>query len=116
MQIFEIGAKRPLDPKSGPRGPNPQKPDCLGPGESVDTHIVEFSEKSADFFVWSLKALGAKIWTQGLNPLKTDCLGPGKSIHTRSGLTRKKNSTTHFLLEGHLVCHMPKAHIATLIG
>ena len=28
----------------------------------------------------------------------------------------KKNSTTHFLSEGHLDCHMPKAHIATLIG
>ena len=37
-------------------------------------------------------------------------------VHSRSELTREKNSTTHFLLEGHLVCHMPKAHIATLIG
>ena len=45
------------------------KTDCWGPCKSKDTHIVEFSEKSADFFVWSLKALGAKIWTQGLNPL-----------------------------------------------
>ena len=34
----------------------------------------------------------------------------------RSELMRKKNSTTHFLLEGHLVCDMPKAHIATFIG
>ena len=30
--------------------------------------------------------------------------------------TQKKNSTTHFMLEGHLVCHMPKTQIATLIG
>ena len=38
------------------------------------------------------------------------------TLSSRSELTREKNSTTHFLLEGHLVCHMPKAHIATLIG
>ena len=37
-------------------------------------------------------------------------------VHSRSELTREKNSTTQFLLKGHLVCHMPKAHIATLIG
>ena len=32
------------------------------------------------------------------------------------GLKRKKNSTTHFLLEGYLESHIPKAHIATSIG
>ena len=48
----------------------------------IDTHIVEFSKRCADFLIWSLKALGPKIWTQGLNPLKNDCLGPGKSIKT----------------------------------
>ena len=38
------------------------------------------------------------------------------AMSTRSELTEKKNSTTHFRLEGPLICHMPKAHIATLIG
>ena len=64
----------------------------LGPCKSIDTHIVEFSEKSADFLIWSLKALGPKTWTQGLNPLKTDCLGPGKSIHTHIVEISKKNA------------------------
>ena len=50
VQIFEFGSKSPLDPKFGPRGPNHPKTDCWGPGESIDTHIVGFCEKSTDFY------------------------------------------------------------------
>ena len=57
VQIFEFGSKSPLDPKFGPRGPNPPKTDCLGPGESVDTH----------FFLVCL----SPTWMSGPNVTKT---------------------------------------------
>ena len=53
VQFFEFGSKSPLDPKFGPRGPNPPKTDCWGPGESIDAHIVGFGEKI--FFLQKVK-------------------------------------------------------------
>ena len=53
-----------------------------GPGESIDTHIEGFCEKTVDFLIWCQKALGPKIWTWGPNHLKTDCWGPCESIDT----------------------------------
>ena len=46
MQIFEFGAKRPLDPKFGPGGPNHLKTDCLGPGESSRDRYARIYDKN----------------------------------------------------------------------
>ena len=37
------------------------EPDCWGPGKSIDTHIVGFSEKIACFFIWGQWALD--LWS-----------------------------------------------------
>ena len=71
-----------LGPKIWPQGPNHLITDCWGPGESIDTHIEGFCEKTVDFLIWCQKALGPKIWTWGPNHLKTDCWGPCESIDT----------------------------------
>ena len=55
---------------------------CWVPGESIDTHIVGFCEKIADFLIWGQRALGPKIWPQGLKHLINYSWGPGESIDT----------------------------------
>ena len=47
--IYLIFSQRPLGPKIWQQGPNYLKHDCLGPGESIDTHLVGFCEKIAIF-------------------------------------------------------------------
>ena len=49
---FLIWHQKALGPKFGPRGQSHPKNDCWGPAESIDTHIVGFFEKSADFWIW----------------------------------------------------------------
>ena len=71
-----------LGPKIWPWGPNHLRNDHWGPGESIDTHIVGFCEKIADFSIWSQMALGPKIWPQGPKHLINDSWGPGESIDT----------------------------------
>ena len=65
MQIFELGAKRPMGQKFGPQGANHLRNHCWDPGESIDTYIVGFHDKSADFLIWCQKVLGPNIWTLG---------------------------------------------------
>ena len=91
MNLEPNGSKSPLDPKFGPRGPNPPKIDCWGPGESLDTHIVGFWGQSAEFWIWCQKSLGSKFGPRGPNVPKNGCLGPGETIYTKKVRFDEKN-------------------------
>ena len=54
-------------------------------------------------------SLAARFFLRGAN------YGQVYAYTVNRSLYKVKISTTHFLLEGHLLCHMPKAHIAILI-
>ena len=91
----------PKGPYLGPQDPSHPKNDCCGPGESIDTHIVRFCEKSADFWIWGQRALGPKIWPRGPNHLKNDCWGPGESLDTH--IVRFCEKIADFLIWGQRV-------------
>ena len=67
LQIFEIGAKRPLGHKFGPRGLNCLKNDCWGPGDSI---LWGFVRKVQIFEFGAKRSLGPKFGPRGPNHLK----------------------------------------------
>ena len=64
--------------------------DCLGPGESVDTHIVGIWNKKSDLGVISVQVVLSQLKMANL-----DCWCPGESVDTHIvGVVNKKDKVT----------------------